>query len=91
MILQKSLLRHLVKEYSALVSAIKTSWTEESTNLAETILQIIYYAEIIKRNIEDSVENTKVLVTRTLQVPKRTCITQKCIDKEVTTHFPDRY
>ena len=38
MTLQGSLLRHLGKDYSALVSAIETTWTDETTNLQDTIL-----------------------------------------------------
>lgn len=90
MTLQGSLLRHLGKDYSALVSAIETSWTEENTDLAETILRIIRHAEINKGNMEDSAENTKVLATRVPQAPKGTCTTQECIDRGITTHFPDR-
>lgn len=90
MTLQGSLLRHLGKDYSALVSAIETSWTEENTDLAETILRIIRHAEINKGNMEDSAENTKVLATRVPQAPKGTCTTQECIDRGITTHFLDR-
>lgn len=38
MALQGSLLRHLGKDYSALVSAIETAWKDETTDLADTIL-----------------------------------------------------
>ena len=48
MTLQGNLLRHLGKDYSALVSAIKMTWNEETTNLADTILRIIRHAEIKK-------------------------------------------
>ena len=78
------------KDYSALVSNIKTSLTEENTNLAKTILRIICHVEIKKGNMEDTKVNTKVLATRTSQVPKKTCTTQECIEMEVATHFSDR-
>lgn len=38
MTLQGSLLRYLGQNYSALVSAIETGWTEDTTNLSNTIL-----------------------------------------------------
>lgn len=67
MTLQKSLLQHLGKGYSALVSAIETTWTNETTNLSNTILRIICYAKINKRNEENTMENSsKVLATRAL-------------------------
>ena len=40
--------------------------------------------------MEDLIEITKILATRTSQVSKETCTTKKCIDKEVTTYFLDR-
>lgn len=91
MTLQGSLLQHLGKGYSALVSAIETMWTEETTDLSDTILRIIRHAEINKGNEEDTAENaSKVLATRTPQAPRETCTTQECIDRGITTHFPDR-
>lgn len=61
MTLQKNLLRHLSKNYSALVSAIEMMWKEVTTDLANTILKIIYYAKINKRNIKDMANNINVL------------------------------
>lgn len=91
MTLQGSLLRYLGKGYSALVSAIETTWTEETTDLSDTILRIIRHAEINKENEEDMAENaSKVLATRTLQAPRRTCTTQEYIDRGITTRFPDQ-
>lgn len=55
--LQRSLFRHLSKNYSILVSAIETMWEKESTNLANTILRIIWYVEINKRNEKDTANN----------------------------------
>ena len=92
MALQGSLLRRLGKSYSALVSAIETTWTDETTDLSDTILLIICHAEINKGNKEDLTENHSkvVLATRTPQAPRGTCTTQGCIDGGSTTHFPDR-
>ncbi len=92
MAIQRGLLRHLGKGYSALVLAIKTTCTNETTDLSHTILRIIRHAEINKGNKEDSTENPSkvVLATRTPQAPRRMCTTQECIDRGITTHFPDR-
>lgn len=66
MTLQGILLQHLGKGYSALVSAIETMWTNETTNLSDTILCIIRHAKIKKGNKEDMAENSnKVSATRT--------------------------
>lgn len=89
-ILQRSLLQYLGKSYFALVSVIKTMWIEEIINLFDTILRIIRHAKINKENEEDMTGNaSKVLATRTPQMPRETCITQKCIDQGITTHFSD--
>lgn len=62
MTLQGNLLRHLGKDYSVLVSAIKTGWKEDTTNLLATILRVIRHAEISKGNDQDNViESTKQL------------------------------
>ena len=50
MTLQNSLLQHLGKSYSTLVSAIKTTWTDKTTNLSDTILRIIRHAKFNKEN-----------------------------------------
>lgn len=64
MTLERRLLQHLGKNYSVLVSAIKTMWIEKITNLSNTIFRIIRYTEINKGNKEDMAENTKVLAAR---------------------------
>lgn len=91
MTLQGSLLQHFGKGYSALVSAIKTTWTKETTDLSDTILRIIRHAKINQKNEEDMAENaSKILATRTPQAPRGIWTTQKCIDQGITTHFSDR-
>lgn len=89
MTLQGSLLRHLRKDYSVVVSAIETGWTEETTNLSDTILRIIRHAEIKKGNEEDSTENIKIVATGAPRAPKGTCTTQECIDRGSTAYFTD--
>lgn len=90
MMLQGNLLRHLGKDYSALVSAIETECKEETTNLSDTILRIIRHAEINKGNAQDVAGNTKVLATVTQRAPKGTCTTPECVERGVTTHYNDR-
>ncbi len=43
------------------MSAIEIRWTEEKTNLSDTILRIMNHVEIKKENEGDSTENVKVL------------------------------
>lgn len=96
MTLQGSLLRHLGKDYSALVSAIETTWTDETTDLQDTILRVIRHAEINKDNNQDIADNAS-LSTNALAVnaqreraPRGTCTTQECIDRGSTAHFMER-
>lgn len=91
MTLQGSLLRHLGQNYSALVSAIETGWTEDTTNLSDTILRVIRHAEIQKGNaLDNAAEPPKVMVTNTQRAPKGTCTTPECVERGVTTHYNDR-
>ena len=88
--LQGCLLRHLGKDYSALVSAIETAWKEETTDLADTILRVIRHAEINKGNDKDSAENVNALAVGVQRAPRGTCTTQECIDRGSTAHYTDR-
>lgn len=78
--LQRSLFRHLEKDYSVLVSAIETVWKNKTTNLSDTILRVTRYTKINKGNKEDSIPNAKILAVNIYRVPKRTCITKKCVE-----------
>lgn len=96
MTIQGSLLRHVGKDYSALVSAIETTWTDETTDLQDTILRVIRHAEINKDNNQDIADNAS-LSTNALAVnaqreraPRGTCTTQECIDRRSTAHFMER-
>lgn len=86
MTLQSSLLRHLGKDYSALVSAIETTWTDETTDLQDTILRVIRHAEINKDNDQDiavnasSSTNALAVNIQRERAPRGTCTTQECID-----------
>lgn len=91
MTLQGSLLRHLGPNYSALVSAIETGWTEDMTNLSNTILRVTRHAEVQKGNALDSAtENAKIMVTKIHRAPKGTCTTLECVERGVTTHYNNR-
>ncbi len=90
MTLQGNLLRHLGKDYLALVLAIKGEWKEETTNLSDTILRVIRRAEIDKENAQDVARNTKILATVTQRAPKGTCTIPEYVERGVTTHYNDR-
>ena len=90
MILQRSLLHHLGRDYAALVSAIKTNWKDETTDLADTILRVIRHAEINKSNNKDNAD-VKVLAANIHRAPKGTCTTKRYVKRGVSTHYTDRY
>lgn len=48
MYFQATMLMNIGTEYSALVSTIQTNWKDETTNLAETVLQIIRHSSSSK-------------------------------------------
>lgn len=88
MTLQESLLRHLGRDYAALVSAIKTSQKDEITDLANTIFQMIKHAKINKSNDKNNAD-VKVLAANIHQAPKGTYITKECVERGATTHYTD--
>lgn len=48
MLLQGAMLMNIDEEYTSLISTIETRWTDATTNLSNTILQIIRHSEIMK-------------------------------------------
>ena len=80
MTLHGSLLRHFGRDYAALVSAIETNWKDKTTDLANTILQVIRHAEIKKGNDKDHAD-VKVLAANIHQASKATA-QQKCASRE---------
>lgn len=80
MTLQRKLLHHLGKDYSALVSAIETRWKEDTTNHSDTVLRIIRQAEINKGSAQDT-KKPQILVTGMHRAPKGTCKTPECIER----------
>lgn len=83
------MLCHLGKDYVVLVLAIETNQKEETTNLADTILQVIRYVEINKGNNKDNVD-VKVLAANLHRAPKRTCTIKECVKRGVTTYYTDQ-
>ena len=96
MTLQDSFLRHLGKDYSALVSAIETIWTDKTTDLQDTILQVIRHAKINNENNQEVAVNasssTNALAVNIQQerAPRGTWTTQECIDRGSTAHIMER-
>lgn len=78
--------QHLGKDYAALVLAIKTAWKDETTNLANTIIQVIRHTKINKGNNKDSTD-VKVLAASIYQAPKEICTTKECVERGITTHY----
>ena len=78
MTFQGNLIRHLGKDYSALVLVIETTCKEETTDLADTILRIIRHSEINKRNEKNTADNVNALVVgaQQEQAPQRTYTNQ---------------
>lgn len=88
MTLQQSFFYYLKENYSAFVSAIKTGWTKDMTNLSDIILKVIRQAKIQKRNaLNNATENPKIMITNIYQAPKRIYTTPECIEKSVTTQY----
>lgn len=87
MALQKSLLWHLGKDYSALVLAIKMMWKDKITNLSDIIFWVTHYAKINKENKKNNILNTKVLATNIYRVLKRTYTTKEYMEQDITTYY----
>ena len=65
-------------------------WKDETTNLANIILQVIKYTKINKKNNKNNAK-VKIMAASIYQAPKKTCMTKECIEKEVTTHYTNQY
>ncbi len=94
LILQGNLLKHLGKDYLALVTTIKTEWKEETTNLSDTVLKVVKHAEINKKNVRNTASSASVnalaMEAERKRVPHGTCKNQECIDRGSTAHYNDR-
>ena len=88
---QATMLMNIGADYSALVSAIQKDWKDETTNLAETVLQIIRYFEFMKGNENTyNVMQTSSSTTPTNRAPKGSCSNPECVEKGLKTHYTDR-
>lgn len=77
-------------EYSAFVSTIQKNWKDETTNLAEAVLQIIRYFKFT----EGTKKGKSILQISTfksiLAAPKRSYKNLECIKKDLITHYTNR-
>lgn len=78
-------------DYSALVLAIQKDWKDETTNLAETIFQIIRHFEFIKGN-EKAHNDIQIFnsIFSANCAPKGSCTNLEYIEKGLTTHYINR-
>lgn len=96
MYFQVMMLMNIRTKYLALVSAIQKDWKVETTNLIETVLQIIRHFEFMKGNeksnevvLQTSTSKPSARLRHSPAVPKRLCKNQECIDKSLTIHHTD--
>ena len=82
LLLQANIIRNLGPKYSGLVLSIQSKWKKENTNLADAILQIVYYKDIFKKS------NPKVLLT-SQRITRGGYITPECIARNTTSHYLD--
>lgn len=80
MYFQATMLINIGTEYSALVSAIQTDWKDETTNLAETVLQIIRHFEFIEGNKKNKVVFQTSTSRPPSAAPKRSCKNPECVE-----------
>ncbi len=86
MLHQGAMLMNISEEYTSLISTIETGWTDATTNLSNTVLQIIRHSEIMKGHAKE-----KVLLTSGIhRAPKGSCTNPECVEKGLTTHYTDR-
>lgn len=81
-------------EYSGLVFVIQKDWKDKTTNLAETILQIIRHFEFMEgiekhKSVLQTSQTSTLLSRPTLAAPKKLCKNPECIKKSLTTHYTD--
>lgn len=85
------MLMNIGSEYLALVSAIQKDWKDETTNLAETVPQIIKHFEFIE-GTEKGKSILRISISRPASVaPKRSCKNPEFIKKSLTTYYTNYY
>lgn len=94
--LQASMLMNIGSKYSALVSSIQKEWkTAETTNVPESIFQIIHHFEFMKRTTKNKVllVSTPFIAQQTLsntgRAPKSSCIYPEYIVKTLDSLYQD--
>lgn len=87
---QATMLMNIGSEYSNLVSSIQKEWKDtETTNLPETILQIIRYFEFMKGSTQGNFLRVTAL-GGAHRAPKSSCTNPECVEKGLITHYTDR-
>ena len=89
MYFQATMLMNIGADYSALVSAIQKDWKDETTNLAEAVLQIIRHFEFMEGN-EKAQNVMQTSMPSIHRAPKGSCTNLECVEKGLTTHYTDR-
>lgn len=89
MYFQATMLMNIGTEYSALVSAIQKDWKDETTNLAEAVLQIIRHFKFMEGN-EKAQNVMQTFMPSIHRAPKGPCTNPECVEKGLTTHYTDR-
>ncbi len=89
------MLMNIGPEYSGLVSAIQKDWKDETTNLAEAIVQIIRHFKFMEgtekyKSVLQMSQTSAPTSRPTPAAPKRSCKNPEYIKKGLTTHYTDR-
>lgn len=98
---QATMLMNIGNNSLALISPIQKEWkTAKTTNLPETILQIVRHSEFMKGSAKDNVLQVTTLMTTPTgtqqtpilaeKAPKGFYTNPKCIEKRLTTHYADK-
>lgn len=94
MILQTGFLTRMGDEYLGIVSTIESEWTNGALDFDSSILRLIKFADIKKKNARNQLVflSTTFFITKSPklesnQAPLRTCIISNCIKKGLTTHY----
>lgn len=85
---QATMLMNIGAEYSALLAAIQNDWKDETTNLAETVLQIIRHCEFMEKN-DKSKTALQTSTPSIHRAPKGSCTNPEGVEKGLTTHYTD--
>lgn len=95
---QTMMLMNIRTKYSAFILAIQKDWKDKTTNLMETMLQIIRHFKFLEENKKSNKVVLQILTSKPsarsrpfLIAPKRSCKNQECINKHlISTHYTNR-